>query len=63
MRDTVLDLIARDTGQPVERVFDDSLHDRWFTAAEALEYGFVDAIVDRFDQVMPDQRHTVGLGV
>jgi ATP-dependent Clp protease protease subunit len=63
MRDTVLGLIARDTGQPVERVFDDSLHDRWFTAAEALEYGFVDAIVDRFGQVMPDQRHTVGLGV
>ena len=27
--DTVLGLIAADTGQPVERIFDDSLHDHW----------------------------------
>ena len=33
--DTVLGLIAEDTGQPVERIFDDSLHDHWYTAAEA----------------------------
>src|SRR4051794_31254776 len=51
MRDTVLGLISADTGQPVERVFDDSLHDRWYTAAQALEYGFIDGIVERFDQV------------
>src|SRR6202522_1857077 len=31
--DTVLGLIAEDTGQPVERIFDDSLHDHWYTAA------------------------------
>ena len=35
MRDTVLGLIAADTGQPVERIFEDSLHDRWYTAAQA----------------------------
>ena len=62
MRDTVLGLVASDTGQPVERFFDDSLHDRWYTAAEALSYGFVDAIVDDFAQVMPDLRQPVGLG-
>ena len=28
--DTVLALIAADTGQPVERIFDDSLHDHWY---------------------------------
>ncbi|NDU74767.1 ATP-dependent Clp protease proteolytic subunit [Actinomadura sp. DSM 109109] len=61
-RDTVLGLIAEDTGQPLERVFDDSLHDRWYTAREALDYGFVDAIVSSFDEVMPDRRHPVGLG-
>ncbi len=55
-RDTVLGLIAHDTGQPVERVFEDSLHDRWYTAAEALDYGFIDAIVDRFEQVAPRGR-------
>src|SRR5690242_10939877 len=49
MVDTVLGLIADDTGQPVERIFDDSLHDHWYTAAEAREYGFIDAIVDSFE--------------
>src|SRR5881398_4032753 len=37
--DTVLGLISQDTGQPVERIFDDSLHDHWYTATEAREYG------------------------
>jgi len=52
-RDTVLGLIAQDTGQTVERVFEDSLHDRWYTAREALDYGFVDAIVRGFDEIAP----------
>ena len=59
--DTVLGLIAEDTGQPVERVFDDSLHDHWYTAAEAREYGFIDEIVTSFGQVMPGRKHRVGL--
>lgn len=52
-RDTVLGLIAEDTGQPIERVFTDSLHDRWFTAQQALEYGFIDTIVQRFEDLVP----------
>ncbi|NMO88918.1 ClpP family protease [Actinomycetospora sp. TBRC 11914] len=62
-RDTVLGLIATDTGQPPERVFEDSLHDRWFTAEQARDYGFVDGIVSDFDQVMPVRRLRVGMGV
>jgi ATP-dependent Clp protease protease subunit len=61
MVDTVLGLIAEDTGQPVERIFDDSLHDHWYTAAEARDYGFVDEIVDSFGQVMPVRKHQIGL--
>lgn len=61
-RDTVLGLIAEDTGQLIERVFEDSLHDRWYTAQEALEYGFVDAIVNEFDEIVPLGRHPIGLG-
>ncbi|OZF37259.1 ATP-dependent Clp protease proteolytic subunit [Rhodococcus sp. 14-2483-1-2] len=60
-RDTVLGLIADDTGQTREQIFDDSLHDRWFTAEAAREYGFVDAIVDSFDQVMPARRVSFGM--
>jgi ATP-dependent Clp protease protease subunit len=62
-RDTVLGLIAADTGQPPERVFEDSLHDRWFTAEQARDYGFVDGLVSSFDQVMPVRRLRVGMGV
>jgi ATP-dependent Clp protease protease subunit len=39
--------IAFHTGQSVERIEADSDRDRWFTAQEALEYGFIDAVIDR----------------
>jgi ATP-dependent Clp protease protease subunit len=60
-RDTVLGLIAEDTGQPLERVFEDSLHDRWYTAQEALDYGFIDAIVTSFEEITPQTRRSIGL--
>lgn len=61
-RDTVLGIIAEDTGQPIDRIFEDSLRDRWYTAQEAVDYGFVDSIVDSFDQVMPVIKHVMGMG-
>ena len=61
-RDTVLACIAEDTGQPFERVEEDSRRDRWFTATEALEYGFVDAVVTSLDDLLPTSRRPVGLG-
>jgi ATP-dependent Clp protease protease subunit len=39
--------IALHTGQPVERIEADSDRDRWFTAEEAREYGFIDHVIDR----------------
>jgi ATP-dependent Clp protease protease subunit len=39
------ELIAEHTGQSVEQVQADSERDRWFTANQALEYGFVDHVV------------------
>lgn len=39
--------IAFHTGQDVEKIEADSDRDRWFTAAEALDYGFIDAVIDR----------------
>jgi ATP-dependent Clp protease protease subunit len=39
--------IAFHTGQPVERIEADSDRDRWFTAEEAKDYGFIDAVIDR----------------
>jgi len=60
-RDTVLGIIANDTHQPIDRIFADSLHDRWFTATQARDYGFIDHIVTDLDQVMPVRRHELGL--
>jgi ATP-dependent Clp protease protease subunit len=45
------ELIAEHTGQTVEQVRLDSERDRWFTAKEALDYGFVDHVVSRVAQV------------
>ncbi len=39
--------IALHTGQPVERIEADSDRDRWFTAQEAREYGFIDQVIER----------------
>ncbi len=45
------ELISEHTGQPLEQVQADSERDRWFTAKQALEYGFVDQVVTRTTQV------------
>jgi len=62
-RDTVLGLIAEDTGRPVDVVERDSRRDRWFTADEALAYGFVDQVVESAQDVLPGPRRPIGLGV
>ena len=41
------ELIAEHTGQTVERITTDFDRDRWFTAQEAVEYGFVDEVLAR----------------
>lgn len=41
------ELQAMHTGQPIERIEADQDRDRWFTAQEALEYGFIDKVVRR----------------
>jgi ATP-dependent Clp protease, protease subunit len=46
-------LTAEHTGQPVDRVRADSLRDRWFSAQDAREYGMIDHIVERVDDVRP----------
>jgi ATP-dependent Clp protease protease subunit len=45
MKRQLAELISKHTGQTVERVTEDADRDRWFTAEEALEYGFIDHVV------------------
>jgi ATP-dependent Clp protease protease subunit len=37
--------IAFHTGQPVEQIEADSERDRWFTAADAKDYGLIDHVI------------------
>ena len=60
---TMLALIAEHSGQSIETVERDSRRDRWFNAEEAREYGLIDHVLDRVDDVRPViARRTVGVG-
>ena len=48
---TLAERIAFHTGQTVEQIETDSDRDRWFTADEAMDYGFVDQVVRDAAQV------------
>ncbi|VXB19135.1 ATP-dependent Clp protease proteolytic subunit; Maxwell's demon [Arthrobacter sp. 9V] len=44
MKKVMAELTAEQTGQSVETILKDNDRDKWFTATEALEYGFFDKI-------------------
>ena len=45
MKRTLTSLTAEQTGQSIEQINKDNDRDRWFTAAQAKEYGFIDHVV------------------
>ena len=49
MKKTMSELTAEQTGHTVEEIYRDNEYDHWFTAQEALEYGFVDKLVSTHD--------------
>ncbi|CAB4335569.1 MAG: ATP-dependent Clp protease proteolytic subunit [Actinobacteria bacterium] len=53
-KNTMAELIAEHTGQTAETIRTDSDRDRWFTAAQAKEYGFVDHVVRKASDVTGD---------
>src|SRR6516165_4972072 len=42
---TLFERTAYHTGQPIEQIEEDADRDRWFTADEAKDYGFVDQVI------------------
>ena len=40
-------ILSENTGKPIEQVAIDTERDNWLTAEDALEYGFVDKILDK----------------
>jgi ATP-dependent Clp protease protease subunit len=46
-RETLNQILARHTGQPLERIAKESERDRYMTAQEAKEYGLVDDVLEK----------------
>ena len=46
MKSVLAELTAEQTGKTPEQINNDADRDRWFTAPEALEYGFIDHVVE-----------------
>ena len=51
MRDRLNKIFARETGQPLSRIEDDTHRNFWLGAQEAKEYGIVGEIIERYDQL------------
>ena len=51
MKQVLSELTAEQTGKPLEQILKDNDRDSWFTAQEALEYGFIDHVVTNASSV------------
>jgi ATP-dependent Clp protease protease subunit len=51
IKSTMARLIAEHTGQTIDQIEADSDRDRWFTAEQALDYGFIDHVFERAAQI------------
>jgi ATP-dependent Clp protease protease subunit len=47
MRERIARVIAKETGQKLERVMADIDRDHWMSAAEAIDYGLVSRVIER----------------
>ncbi len=47
LKDELYEILAKHTGQPIEKIRKDSDRDYWMTAKEAKEYGMIDEILIR----------------
>jgi ATP-dependent Clp protease protease subunit len=54
-RSKMFELLARHTGQPLERIERDFDRDRYMSAEEAQQYGMIDAVVERADGLVAGQ--------
>ena len=53
MKKELAQITAQRTGKSLEQITADADRDHWYTAPEALEYGFIDAVVDSAAAVKP----------
>ena len=51
LRARINDLYATETGQPLEKVQEDTDRDYWLSADEAVEYGLISKVIDSFAEL------------
>lgn len=51
MKQRLQRIIAERTGQPLERVQEDTERNHWMTASEAVEYGIVGRVIETVDDI------------
>lgn len=49
-REVLNNILASHTGQPIDRIAEDTQRDRYLSAKEAVEYGLVDEVVDKVSE-------------
>ncbi|MBR9800306.1 ATP-dependent Clp protease proteolytic subunit [bacterium] len=54
-RETLNQILADHTGQPIERIAKDTERDRYLTAKEAKEYGLVDEVVEKIKKTAAEK--------
>ena len=47
MKDMLIEIIANNSGQPIEKVKEDCERDHFLTAQQALEYGLIDKVITK----------------
>lgn len=52
MKNQLAGITADRTGKPIEKIHEDGDHDHWFSADEAVEYGFADHLVKNIYEVL-----------
>ena len=56
IKKVLFNLISEHTGQPLDQVEQDADRDRWFTAEQAKEYGFIDKVITSAHQAADEGR-------
>jgi ATP-dependent Clp protease protease subunit len=51
MKQRLNQLIADETGQPLEKVAEDTDRDYWMTVEEAIDYGIVTKVVNSITEI------------
>ncbi|MDA2813314.1 ATP-dependent Clp protease proteolytic subunit [Nocardiopsis sp. RSe5-2] len=60
---TMLRILSEHSGQSEETLAEDQRRDRWFTAQEAKEYGFVDRVVESVAEIGGETARRFGFGM